>query len=493
VKNLSHILPFPNEIDIPSKDPLRLETGANHIIALELPAVSDMRLARDFVQEHRNRIRWQTDSDRWLYLADSKWHIDTNRAQVRNLARTWIEQRAVEIKETLTASQEETPLKIASVVKKIASAATLRDLVRTIETDPLIQTTADEWDADPEALGVPSGWVDLRTGRLYPDDASKLILQQTAVNPSDDEPQLWLSCLNVWTGGNAETIDFLQRLVGYSLTGHSREHVLPHFHGPGGNGKGLFTETIKTVLGTYSATLAVSNIQESRFQQHPTGLAALEGKRLVLVGEVDGSKLNVSLLKQLTGGEDISARGMRENPRNIKQTWTLFMVGNETLNFGTNDAAMQRRLRLVPWRATIANRDPSLMQKLEHEHSGILSWCIQGAVKYLCDGLQTPASILDESQAVLNQQDPASMWLEEQCLTGAAFREHCDRMGWPYERTGTPTKDLLVSVNEWLEAHGFRWTFNVTSFGRKLMDLGLKDTFRSGPDKTIHRAGVLLR
>src|SRR5262249_27787952 len=145
-----------------------------------------------------------------------------------------------------------------------------------------------------------------------PDD---MITKSTAVAPADAATcQRWLQFLNEATGNDPELIRFLQQWCGYSLTGVTREHALVFMYGPGGNGKSVFLNVVTGILGDYAATAAMDTFTASRNEKHPTDLAMLRGARLVTASETEqGKAWAESRIKQITGGDAISARFMRQD------------------------------------------------------------------------------------------------------------------------------------------------------------------------------------
>ena len=173
--------------------------------------------------------------------------------------------------------------------------------------------TVDVWDKDPWLLNTPGGIVDLQTGKMLPHDPEQYITKITAVAPEGDCPR-WLRFLDEITGGNVELQQFLQRVAGYSLTGSTKEHALFFAYGTGGNGKGVFLNTLSAILADYAAVAPMESFIASNAERHPTDLAGLRGARLVTSQETEeGRRWAESKIKALTGGDPISARFMRQD------------------------------------------------------------------------------------------------------------------------------------------------------------------------------------
>src|SRR3954470_14800580 len=215
------------------------------------------------------------------------------------------------------------------------------------------------------------GTVDLRTGELRAHGREDRITKQSAVTPApvlhDDHP-LWTKFLNEATKGDQELQRFLKQMAGYCLTGDLREHALFFIYGPGGNGKGVFLNTIVKVLGDYATTAAMDTFTASHGDKHPTDLAKLRGARMVTSSETEeGRAWAESRIKQMTGGDRISARFMRQDFFEFLPQFKLMIIGNHKPVLRNVDDAARRRFNIIPFNRKPANPDADLMQKLMAE------------------------------------------------------------------------------------------------------------------------------
>jgi putative DNA primase/helicase len=225
--------------------------------------------------------------------------------------------------------------------------------------------------------------------------------------------------------GDADLIAFLRRAVGYSLTGHTVEHAIFFPFGPGGNGKGVFLDTVRDMLGAYGDTAAIATFLESKHEQHPTDVAKLVGRRFVLANEVPtGRYWDESKVKNLTGGEKVSARLMRQDFFEFQPEFKLWVVGNNKPSFRSVDDAMRRRMNLIPFTVKISDteKDVHLRAKLAAEASGILRWAIEGCLEWQRTGLAAPASVKDGTKAYLDGEDRIASWIEDCCDLNADYR-----------------------------------------------------------------------
>jgi putative DNA primase/helicase len=205
-----------------------------------------------------------------------------------------------------------------------------------------------------------------------------MITKITAVAPADKAScPLWLHFLDEATGGDPELTRLLQQWFGYCLTGSTQEHALMFIHGDGGNGKSVFLNTVAGIMGDYAVTAPMDAFTISTGDRHPADLAMLRGARLVAASETEqGRSWAESRIKQLTGGDPISARFMCRDWFTFKPSFKLTIVGNHAPMLTSVDDAMRRRINIVPFTHKPAHPDPTLESKLRKERPSILRWAM---------------------------------------------------------------------------------------------------------------------
>jgi putative DNA primase/helicase len=323
-------------------------------------------------------------------------------------------------------------------------------------------TVADEWDTDPMMLGTPSGVLDLKTGQLWEPDPSLLISKSVAVDPADPGAQAprWMAFLNEATGADAELIGYLQRVLGYALTGKTVEHLLVFIYGEGGNGKGVFLDAVRGVFGEYGQAADVAMFTRQKHEGHPTDRAALIGARLVTASETErGHQWAEARLKSLTGGDPIRARFMRQDEIQFDPQFQLLIVGNHKPTLSTIDDAMRRRLALIEFNRKPAVVNPALPEELRAEYPAILRWMLDGCLAWQRDGLGArPASVVAATERYFDEQDTVGNWLGERCDVGATFKESGSVLfrDWTdYCRTVGADPGTLSSFGTTLDRRGF--------------------------------------
>ena len=235
----------------------------------------------------------------------------------------------------------------------------------------------------------------------------------------------------------------VQRVFGYCLTGATSEHALFFLYGTGANGKSVFVNTLFTLLGDYAANAPMDTFMETRGDRHPTDLAGLRGSRFVGATETEqGRRWNESKIKEITGGDRVSARFMRQDFFTYVPQFKLVIAGNHKPAIRNIDEAMRRRLHLIPFTITVPpeKRDKQLQTKLLAEANGIFSWGVEGCLAWQREGLRQPQSVLDATDEYFEDEDAIGQWMGERCYVEPAAR--------------SLTADLFADWREWAEKHG---------------------------------------
>lgn len=318
------------------------------------------------------------------------------------------------------AAEADTTEKKSELVKwaiQSEHSARIEAMARMARTDPKITVTIDELDADPYLLNTPTGTVDLRTGTVRAHDPADLITKVTGCGYDRDAASpTWDEFLRRITRGRAELVDYLRKLIGYSLTGATLEHVLVIFFGGGANGKSTFLNTVLETAGEYGGTAEPDLLITRRHDAHPTGIADLRGRRIVVAMETGrGRRLDEAVVKRLTGGDPIKARVMRGDFFEFTPSHTLIMATNDRPKVGDTTDGIWRRLKLVPFDVSIApqDQDHDLPAKLRAELPGILAWAVRGCLEYQAEGLSAPAAVALATTDYRTEQNVVGRWLED--------------------------------------------------------------------------------
>lgn len=385
-------------------------------------------LALAFTRRYHRDWRYVAAWGRWLVWDGQRWRTEDTLAAtdlIRNVCRQ-------------TALRADNP----KVAAKLASAGTVGGVERLARADRRHAATTDEWDSDPWLLNTPGGVVDLKTGRKRANERADRMTKITTATPNGECPQ-WTAFLSDVTGGDVELQAYLQRMVGYCLTGATSAHALFFLYGTGANGKSVFANVISTILGDYAATASMDTFVETRGDRHPTDLAGLRGARFVTAIETEqGRRLNESKVKAITGGDKISARFMHKDFFEYTPQFKPVIVGNHKPAIRNIDEAMRRRLHMIPFTVTIPpdRRDPRLTEKLLAERDGILAWAVAGCLAWQREGLKPPACVQAATEEYFEAEDALGRWIDERCVREVNAK--------------SLTAELFTDWKQWAEASG---------------------------------------
>ena len=371
------------------------------------------------------------------------------------------------------------------------SVPRIRAMLDLARSDPRIAATPDIFDRDPTLFNCPNGTLDLQTGRLREHRREEYITQlcPTRYLPDAMCPRFERFMEEIFPlpdgSPDRELIVYMQRLLGRCLSGDVSEQILPIFWGDGGNGKSVLVDTLMHVLGgDYSLKLDQDFLMISAGERHLTAKASLWKKRFVVASETpQGRRLNESLVKDLTGGEPIRCRRMREDEWQFLPTHKIFLLTNHRPEISGRDRGIWRRCRLIPFVAEFATpessgdaaervEDKGLAAKLRTESEGILAWLAAGCREWRTDGLQTPGRVLAATDAYRADENVIGRFVDEKCVRGddsyrvrssalySAYRSWCDATGERPLRQNLFTPELQRSGIKKLANNGV-WLLGV--------------------------------
>lgn len=342
-----------------------------------------------------------------------------------------------------------------------------------------IAKSIKDLDANPHKLAVINGTIDLQSGDLLPcnpfDFITKSVPIKLAIDndlpPSKITPSpcpRWLQFLNEIFNGDQEIIHLIHKWVGYCLSGETKEQKLMFFWGAGSNGKSVFTKILESLLGEYHyrvpAALLMSKDARNDSEKPSPFKMNTRGKRLLIASEIpEGSRLDDGLIKDLTGGDTISARGMHTDVvTEWRPTAKLIMVGNHKPVLNGTDYAMQRRVLLIPFTQRFEGNqiDHDLDKKLAAELPGIMGWAIEGYQLWAKEGLNPPESILNETAQYFGENDPVGRFIGDCCHLGDA-------------NDFALASQIYAAYQNWATVNGEK-VISQKSFGNKLSCKGLR-------------------
>ncbi|MFJ2783669.1 MULTISPECIES: phage/plasmid primase, P4 family [unclassified Streptomyces] len=318
---------------------------------------------------------------------------------------------------------------------------------------PNVSIGATDFDDRPDLLNFRNGTVDLRTGLLRPHDQADLLTYALDIDYRPDAPcPRWEAFLQEIFPGMPDMPAYIQRMIGYGITGHTAEQTFSVFWGKGANGKSVLVDTITSVFRAIVRTTPFSTFEERKSGGIPNDVAALRGARLVMASEGEAGKpMSESILKRVTGKDMISARFLRQEFFEFKPSFLLLLATNHKPKFRSQDEGLWRRVKLVPFKRWFApaERDPELDTKLLGEAEGIAAWAVRGAVDWYREGLRDPQVITGASREYRETSDPLAgflpgvlEWADESVVMNGTdafnlYRDWCEAENLPAKEQWT--------------------------------------------------------
>lgn len=394
--------PAPPAKEAPPGPPLRVEQGGRTDWDGPLPT-SDMDMAGLMAHRFGQDLKYCPAFGCWFEWDGQRWREDET-AGAPLQERYEILAREVE-SAVRKVDEPKAPHHLKPAItfgRKVASNYVYKQVDELLRRRADLVILPDDMDNELDLLPCANGVVDLRTGELHPHDRSRLVTQSLAT-PFDITAKCptWYAFLKQVTGGDVELALYLQVVVGYWFTGHTREQKFWFINGAGATGKTTFLETIQHIMGGQAASLDPAHLMQQRYQGVPEHLARLRGKRLVTAVEANKrDRFDEGLMKRLTGGETIVARRMRENSTEFIPRLKLVVTSNHRPGVSDDGTSFWRRMQAVPFVHAVseAERDPQLPAKLRAEAEGILAWAVKGAMRWYEMGRLPSAGALDAAK-----------------------------------------------------------------------------------------------
>jgi putative DNA primase/helicase len=370
------------------------------------------------IAEHGEVIRYCPERGRWLHWDGRVWRWqEPGGGYVKELA-----------KDVARAYPDDGTWRTHR--KRSLSNGGLSACLALTETDRRIVVSIDDLDAHPWELNTPGGIIDLRTGLVHPSDPARLHTKSTSVAPDMTADQsAWLAFLDDTFNADREMTSWLRRLFGYACVGEVREAILPLFFGLGANGKTTLLEAVSGVLGDY-ATQAPQGFLVQGPPQHPAEIAELAGARLVIASETnEDQKFDEAKVKQLTGGDRLRARFMRQDWFGFAPSHTLILMTNHRPEVRSGGHGFWRRVREVPFLHAVPEdkKVEKYHERLIVDHGpAIMAWLARGAAEYATSGLRDPEGVRVATSEYQASTDTVARFVEDMCIVGGGDQVRCN-------------------------------------------------------------------
>lgn len=412
-----------------------------------------------FIDIYGELVKFSYINNMWYYYTGKVWQEDLT-GEVRKMIDTTVEVMKNEPIQFSDDMEEEAKEAIQKAwdkhVKRSRSNAGKKAMMD--EVKHRLAVLPEEFDKDKTLFNTQNGYLSLTDGNLLDHDIKKMFTRISTVEYTDtiDCPQ-WEEFLNDIFDNDQDLIRYMQKAVGYSLTGSTREQSMFILFGNGRNGKSVFLDIISEILGSYSMTMQAQTIMVKQNSSNANSdIARLKGARLVTSSEPnEGVRLDEGLVKQLTGGDKVTARHLYGKEFEFQPEFKLWLATNHKPIIRGTDDGIWRRLNLIPFTVQIPDHkvDKNLTYKLRREAVGILNWAITGCLMWQREGLKQPKAVADASKEYRNEMDVITRFIEECCETGP------DKQ--------IKASELFNSYREWAKENN-EHDFSNTKFGKEV-------------------------
>ncbi len=438
--------------------------------------MTDFENAERLVSLYGRDIRYCHAWEKWLVWDGVRWGIDRTEA-VKRMAKNTIRKIYSEADNAGDESKRQALAKHAIHSESNARIKSMLSLAKSEKNIPLLPKDLDQ---DLWLFNCENGTIDLNTGELVKHDRDHQISKLSSVTyDSEAKCPQWHAFLNRIMDNNQELISFLQRAIGYSLTGDTSEQCLVILHGSGANGKSTFLQAVSAMMGDYTIQTPTETLLVKQKGAIPNDVARLRGARLVTASEAEADqRLAESLIKQMTGGDKISARFLRQEWFDFEPTHKIFLATNHKPIIQGTDPAIWRRIRLIPFNVTIPEkeRDLKLLEKLKQELPSILTWAVKGCLEWQKKGLGEPDEVRNATKSYREEMDVLAPFLNDRCQDVPTAE--------------VSTKELYDAYITWCEENGERPMAKRT-LGAKLSEKGYRSV-KIGQHRVRGRAGLKL-
>lgn len=406
---------------------------------------TDLGNAKRFAHQHRQDTRYCPAQKQWFVWDERRWKEDDG-SEIERKAKDTV--RSI-YREASAEADENRRKDIASWAKESETAHRIRSMIFLARSEPEIAVQLEHLNRDPWRLNCLNGTIDLKTGALGPHRREDLISKLAPVeyDPEARHP-MWEEFIDWITSGNGEFAGFLQRAVGYTLTGDVSEEKLFFIHGPAASGKSTFLEALRAGLGGYAMTADFEVFLKRTSVGGPRNdIARLAGSRFVVSIEVDeGKALAEGIVKTLTGGDTVSARFLYKEAFEFMPTFKLWLAANHVPKVRDDDDAMWRRILRIPLERVVpkAQRNPTLKTTLKNPRGAgpaILAWAVQGCLEWQRTGLSVPPMIEEATDAYRQDMDVLRDFLEDRCTIDSADFVGVTDLWQAYETWATENRE----------------------------------------------------
>lgn len=420
-----------------------------------------------FIDRYGNLYKYSYIANKFYIYDGMKWKVD-DKGSIRKLIDEMIESiKNEKVLHSEDVTEEEAREVFQKYYKKTRGTQAKKNIMN--ELMHRRPATPDEFDKDDMLLNVANGYIDLTSRELYKHDINKMFSQITNTDYTEKmQPAVWLDFLNDIFAGDKAVIRYIQKALGYSLTGSTREQIMFILFGKGRNGKSIFVEVISEILGDYSNNMQAKSLMVKKNDNVNTDIARLSKARFVTSSEPnEGFRFDEGLIKQLTGGDKVTARFLYAEEFEYTPKFKIWVSTNHKPIIRGTDDGIWRRLVLIPFDVQIPEEkvDKDLKYKLLREAPAILNWMAEGAYMWMQEGLAMPEKLKEAVQKYRNEMDTLGQFIEDCCKVDKNSSEKVSNLHQAYK---TWSNDNLTSTK----------VLGMKSFSQKMEERFVKESRR---------------
>ena len=399
-------------------------------------------------------IRYSHINKIWYYYNSNRWIAD-NTGKMKILAEIAIEKMKEEFALCNTEDEEKSLLKH---IKSTRSNKGKENMIK--ECMHRVPILPHELDSHNNLFNCVNGYIDINDGKLYSHDRYKFFTKMSNVEFTDKiDCPMWEKFLDEIFAGNKELIRFIQKAIGYSLTGYTKEQCMFVLFGSGLNGKSVFLDIINDIMGDYAMNIQPQTLMVKQYGNNNganSDIARIKGARFVTTVEPDeGMRFAEGLIKQLTGGDKVTARHLYKEEFEFIPEFKIWLATNHKPIIRGNDDGIWRRIHLIPFNVKIPKNkiDKNLKYKLRTELTGILNWAVNGALMWKEEGLEPPTIVQKETYEYRKEMDVITLFIDECCILDA--------------KAEVKTNEIYKAYKDWAIENN-QYVMSSTKFGREL-------------------------
>lgn len=377
---------------------------------------TDLGNKERFVDRYGQKIRFFGEQGYWLVWDGTRWKVDAQGIETQTFAEDSVQ--AILEMEDATNSKE-----VRKHYKSSATYTKIKAFLALAQKDSRLNVKAESLDRDPMLLCCKNGTLDLVTGKLREFAPSDMITKMcdTVYDPLCPTP-LFTKFVNEIVCGDMELLNYIQKTLGYCLTGKTSEQELYFWSGQGSNGKSTLLSIMAAAMGEHAKHTRSKTFAKKSSSAVENDLAALCGARMVIASELDaGTVFSDSTIKSLTGDETISTRFLFKEYFEYLPTFKIIIAANHKPVIYDTTYAMWRRIRVVPFSFTASEDEKDIYLKdkiIARELPGVLAWAVEGCMKYQKEGLTPPQCVIEATEKFRKESNPLEQFVEDCCVVG---------------------------------------------------------------------------